>query len=92
MAHDASEAAHPLVQITSWMAEKDDATIGVQELYGEGPDRLGISELEFREWINEGFRHPPVFKFTQFTGALTLTGAELPRPLPLSPTENRGGY
>lgn len=92
MAYDALEVAHPLEQITAWMADKPEETIEVGELYNDGPDRLGISEKEFREWINEGFRYPPLFKFTQLTGALTLTGAELPRSLPQSPSEPLGGY
>jgi hypothetical protein len=90
MADGERAALHPLEQISSWLADHDEATIGVAELYEQGPDRLGITETELREWIAEGVGMQ-VFRITGLTGTLTLDETvELPRPLPQSPTVGYG--
>lgn len=50
------ESRGQLEAVLGWIQAKDDAEITVQELYREGPARLGMSELELRQSVNEGIR------------------------------------
>jgi hypothetical protein len=84
--------SHPLEQLSSWFGEKDNLTIAVTELYDDGPDRLGLSETEFRQWVAEGVV-TRILRFTDLTGALRRDPeVALPEPLPLTPPVHYGGY
>ncbi len=92
MANDTETSRHPLEQIRDWFAESTDVTIPVTELYDQGPNRLGMSEVEFRQWVAEGVGNRWL-RFTDLTGALRLDpDVELSQPLPGTPPKHYGGY
>lgn len=53
-AMDEESVLHPLERITGWVSGRDEAEIPVTEFFGQGPDLMDMTEVEFREWVNEG--------------------------------------
>jgi hypothetical protein len=48
------ERTEPILAIVRWIQEGKEGEVGVDELYGDGPSQLGMSEKELRQYVNEG--------------------------------------
>lgn len=85
----AEETRHPLAELGAWISQKDDAEISVVELYGDGPSRLDISELELREWVNEGLALQ-MLALEGLTGVVKVVNQKTTPTLPNNPPQRHG--